>query len=120
MPEELEQKQSGIKSEAPAEIIYKEVKLSVSVYGALEMQVSERIKVYDKDKADEFLTYEVPLHKNGNELEKISGFKASTYNLENGKVVEMKIKNNQTITEEKHKYLNLFKFTFPDVRSLCS
>lgn len=116
LPEELEQKQSDIKSEAPAEIIYKEVKLSVNVYGELEMQVFERIKVYDKDKADEFLTYEVPLHKNGNELEKISGFKASTYNLENGKVVEMKIKNNQTITEEKHKYLNLFKFTFSDVR----
>ncbi len=113
---ELEEKQSSIEPEAPAEIIYKDVFLAIDLHGQLEIQVTERIKVYQKDRAEEFLTYEVPLHKSGSSLEKLSGFRGSTYNLENGKMVEVKIKSDQTFTEEKHKYKNLFKFTFPDVR----
>ncbi|WP_128331756.1 transglutaminase domain-containing protein [Apibacter sp. HY039] len=115
--QDIEEQESKIETEAPAEIIYRDVYIEVDISGKMEIQVTERLKIYNKDLAENYLTYQIPLHKQVNKQEDISGFKASTYNLIDGKIVETKIKSSQTFTEEKHKYLNFYKFTFPDVRN---
>ncbi len=52
--------------------------------------------------------------KNG--TEKISSFKAVTYNLENGKIIQTKIGKNDLIKEQVDENNQLMKFTMPNVK----
>lgn len=54
---ELTEKESSISQESPAEIIYKDVAFVLDNTGNIELVVSERIKIYDKDKASDYLNY---------------------------------------------------------------
>ena len=51
-----------------------------------------RIKILSKDGFD-WATFRIPLYNQGGTNEKLSGLKAVTYNLENNKIVETKMKN---------------------------
>jgi len=76
-----------------------------------------RIKIYDKDKASDFLNKTINLRKGGSKRERISNFKAITYNLENGNVQETKVSNENIFEINENKYLDLYKFTFSNVKN---
>lgn len=60
---------------------------------------------------------EIPLHKQGsNRIEKIIEIKASSFNLENGRIREEVINPRDVFTEERSQYLDVKKFAIPNVR----
>lgn len=74
-----------------------------------------RIKILSKDGLD-WATISVPLYHDGADDEKLNQLKASTFNLEDGKVVETKMKSDATFKEKVNENLNIVKFTLPNVR----
>jgi hypothetical protein len=61
-------------------------------------------------------TIEIPLYVSGTDIEKITSLKASTYTLEDGKVVETKLDSKSIFTDKISKYLVEEKFTFPALK----
>jgi hypothetical protein len=74
-----------------------------------------RIKILKKEGL-EWANGSVALFHSGSGGEKITSFKAATYNLENGKVVETKMSKDNSFRERFNKNINLQKFTLPNVR----
>jgi hypothetical protein len=74
-----------------------------------------RIKILKKDGA-EWANVSIPLYHNGSSKEKVSGLKAITYNLENGKVTETKMSNAGVFEEKFNKQIDHQKFTLPNVK----
>lgn len=58
----------------------------------------------------------IPLYVSSGSTEEVSAFKAVTYNLENGKIIEDKIGRSSLIREKKDEYNQLMKFTMPNVK----
>ncbi len=75
----------------------------------------KRIKIFTKDGL-KWGDFSIALYKSGSADEKLSGMKATTYNLENGKVVETKLKNDGIFKENYDANTDLVKITFPNVR----
>lgn len=59
---------------------------------------------------------EIPIYADIKNAITISGLAASTYNLENGKVAETKLKKQDQYTETIDKNRKVIKFTFPEVK----
>lgn len=121
--EELEKKQSSIDPEAEAEILYESSQVTIE-YNESERrflatkEVEGRIKIYDKDRVDEdHFVKQISLYTQSSPREKSIEFKGSTANLENGKVVNYKIKSSDMFTENKNKYWDAQKMTFPNVQN---
>jgi len=74
-----------------------------------------RIKILSKDGLD-WATFTVPLYHDGGDNEKISGLKAVTYNLENNKVIETKLKSDAVFKEKVNANVDMMKITLPNVR----
>ncbi|MBT1685221.1 DUF3857 domain-containing protein [Dawidia soli] len=74
-----------------------------------------RIKILKKDGFDQ-ADVEIPLYREGSEEERITKLKATTYNLENGKVVETDLSKDGIFKEKFNRNINLQKFTFPNVK----
>jgi Transglutaminase-like superfamily len=74
-----------------------------------------RIKILSKDGLD-WATFSIPLYKDGGANEKLSGLKGATYNLENNKVVETKMKNDAVFKEKATENLDVVKVTLPGVK----
>lgn len=74
-----------------------------------------RIKVLTKDGLT-WGDFSIPLYKSGSSEEKLTGLKAVTYNLEDGKVVESKLKNEGIFREDVDLNHDLVKLTCPNVR----
>jgi hypothetical protein len=83
----------------------------------MEIKVVDRVKIYNKDKADDFLNQEIGLYESerGRE-EKISNLKAYTYNLENDKMVATKVEKDSKFKSTENKHYNIIKFAFPNVK----
>lgn len=115
---------STISTDAAAEVLFSQGKYRISFNkqtGEPEQikQVYTRIRIYDKDKTpNQILNISIPLYvTSGADRDKISGLKAATYNLENGKIVEQKVSKGDIFTEKTNKYLNKENFTFPNVKN---
>ncbi len=74
-----------------------------------------RVKILSKEGYDQ-ADVSIPLYFDGSKKEKILGLKAASYNLVNGKMVETKLKNKETFTEDISKNLVIEKFTLPNVQ----
>jgi hypothetical protein len=74
-----------------------------------------RIKILSKEGLD-WATFQIPLYKDGGADEKLSGLKGVTYNLENNKVVETKLKNDAVFREKVSEHLDVMKLTLPGVK----
>jgi Transglutaminase-like superfamily/Domain of Unknown Function with PDB structure (DUF3857) len=74
-----------------------------------------RIKILSKDGL-EWATFSVPLYNEDGNNEKFSGLKAVTYNLENGKIVETKLKSDAVFKEKVNENIDIIKMTLPNVR----
>jgi hypothetical protein len=58
----------------------------------------------------------IPVFHSGTSEERITNLKASTYNLENGKIVETKMSKDGIFKEKFNRNINLQKFTLPNVK----
>ena len=76
---------------------------------------SRRIKVLKKSGFD-IATDIIPVYSDGFEEERLTDLKASTYNLENGRVIETKLDDKSIFTDKVDKYTSRKKFTLPAVK----
>ena len=74
-----------------------------------------RIKILKKSGYDA-ATVEVALYHRGENQEKLTGLRGTTYNLVNGQVVKTKLDGTNTFAEDRTANLRVRKFTMPDVR----
>ena len=81
----------------------------------LQFERITRIKIL-KSSGYKYADFEVLLYHNSTAKEKISGLKVVTYNLENGKKVETKMKSDAVFEEKYDQNLDIQKFTAPNVR----
>ncbi|MGC3948210.1 MAG: transglutaminase domain-containing protein [Chryseolinea sp.] len=92
-----------------------QLKYNQSTGFVLTFERNLRIKILKKDGLD-WATISIPLYHDGGDDEEITLLKAATYNLENGKIVETKMKGDGTFKEKVNEYINNTKFTLPNVR----
>jgi hypothetical protein len=74
-----------------------------------------RIKILKKEGLL-WADFEIPLYHEGSSDEKMSGLKAVTYNLENGKIVQTKAKNDGLFREKFADNVNIVKVALPNVK----
>ncbi len=78
--------------------------------------VKRRVKIINKN-GFEAATITIPLYAGeSGKPEKLEDFEASTYNIENGKVVETRVDKSSVFTEKQSKYWIYKKFTFPALK----
>lgn len=73
-----------------------------------------RIKILTKEGL-EWANFHIPLYHDGASDEKASSLKGVTYNLENGKVVETKLKSDAVFKEKHDDNIDITKVTMPNV-----
>src|SRR5215813_6647596 len=74
---DLSKQKSALDENASAEILYKSVHFSIdNNTGNLIKRAFYRIKIYDKDKAEDWLNLEIPLYQSGSDHETLSKMKA--------------------------------------------
>jgi len=81
----------------------------------IEYRHSRRMRILKRAGFDA-ATIQIPLYADGTVMEKISGLKASTYTLEDGKVVETKLDSKSIFTDKISKHWTTEKFTFPALK----
>lgn len=114
---DLSKTKSLLDENAPAEILYKSVHFMVDTgTGTLHKKHFYRVKIYNKDKAEDWLNVEVPIYKNSHDTETLTKFKAFTYNLENGTVMPLKVEKSSQYKSKESKYVTVSKFAFPNVK----
>ncbi|HTI92795.1 MAG TPA: transglutaminase domain-containing protein [Puia sp.] len=81
----------------------------------LAFKHSRRIKILRRS-GFEAATVTIPLYMAGSETEMVQALRASTYNLENGKVIETKLDDKSIFTDKISKNWVNRKFTFPALK----
>lgn len=115
---DLSKAKSLLDENAPAEILYKSAYFMVDANtGNLHKRYYYRVKIYDKDKAEDWLNLEIPIYNVGTNRESLGKFKAFTYNLENGITVPVKVEKSSQYKSKENKYVTLTKFAFPSVKN---
>lgn len=103
--------------EAPAEILYRSSHFRLNYDGQMTNTVTQRVKIYRKNDAADFLSHEIPVYDNGKgDREMLSGLKAYTYNIENGKVVVTKVERDEKFQSRENKKYSITKFAFSNVK----
>ncbi len=119
LKEELTEMSYQKDSSASAVVLYRRNKLTFdytkSVGFRVITYVHERVKIYNKDGFD-YATVIEDLDKNGSDEETLTGLKGYTYNLENGEIVEHKLKSSAVFSNSVNKYHNEKKFTMPNIK----
>jgi len=115
---DLSKQKSTLEENAPAEILYKSLHFSIdNTNGNLIKNTFYRVKIYDKDKAEDWLNVEIPLYQSGSDQESLSKMKAFTYNLENGAAVATKVDKTSKYKSKESKNISINKFAFPNVKN---
>ncbi|MEM8999699.1 MAG: DUF3857 domain-containing protein [Bacteroidota bacterium] len=117
--DEVAQVEHPLEKDAEAAILYKKERVYYDYDGSngfrIIRNVHHRIKIYDKSGLD-WGTVNVSLYTSQNGEETISSVKGYTYNLENGKVVETKLKKEGIFKEKVNKYRNKTSIAMPNVK----
>ncbi|MBD0832875.1 DUF3857 domain-containing protein [Aestuariibaculum sediminum] len=121
--EELKEQICNIDSTANAAFLYKNRHTHVEYeenqgFFYVVTDIHERIKIYNKEGFD-YATKIIDLNVSGSDEESIQGLKAYTYNLDNGKVEDVKLEKDGIFETEKHKYLKQLSFTMPNIKEGC-
>lgn len=117
-PEDFGQQKSTITPDAPAEYLYRSMRNVIQTDGTIETTYISRMIIYDKDKADSYLSPEFSIYETDDkEREKVLNFNAVTYNLEDGKVVTNKVEKDSKFRSKEDKNYTVTKFTFPNVKN---
>jgi hypothetical protein len=115
---DLSKQKSTLDENAPAEILYRSLHFSIdNTTGNLIKNTFYRVKIYDKDKAEDWLNVEIPLYQNGSDQESLSKMKAFTYNLENGAAVATKVDKTSKYKSKESKNISISKLAFPNVKN---
>jgi hypothetical protein len=95
---------------------YGEAYLTVNSDQALmKFERHVRIKILNKEGLS-WADVTIPLFYSGSTEERLNGLKASTFNLENGKIVETKLSKDGVFKEKFNRNINHQKFTMPNVK----
>lgn len=117
--EEVASPEHHLDKEAEAAILYKKEHLFYnysSDNGFRTIRSAHyRIKIYKKSGLD-WGTIEVPLYTSSSGEESISQIKGYTYNLDNGKVEEIRLKKSSVFSENVSKYRNKVSISMPNVK----
>lgn len=120
--EELQEQYNPLDSSASATYLYKNRKTFFEFQqgeGFHQVtEVHERIKLYNQEGFD-YATKSMLLYHRGGVREKMSGLKAYTYNLNNGKVEETKLQKSGVFKTAYNKYWDETKFTMPNIKEGC-
>ena len=83
----------------------------------MHLEVVSRVKIYKKDQAEKFLNQEIYTYigKNNNS-EKVTSLKATTYNLENDKIVSTIVDKSSKYKSKESKNHSVTKFAFENVK----
>lgn len=112
---ELSEESHPLEADAKAAILHHEGRRFYEFHTAenwfkLHTQIHLRIKVYHQE-GSSYADLEIPFHPEG----KFTKFRASAFNLVDGKIVETKLENTAIFTEDIHKYLKKRKIAMPNV-----
>ncbi|HEY9045743.1 MAG TPA: DUF3857 domain-containing protein [Ohtaekwangia sp.] len=116
--EDLKMKIYDKDSSASAVILsdYGEAYVSLtSINASLMFERHVRIKILSKD-GMEWGDVAIPVYHSGSKEERVTKIKATTYNLENGKIVETNLSKDGMLKEKFNRNVNFLKFTFPNVK----
>jgi len=119
--EELQERFNSVDSIANATVLYSSEKVSydysVDKGFVVSREIHRRVKVYSKE-GGKWANHTVKLYDKTRSLEEeISGLKAFTYNIENGKIVKSKLTKNGIFEEKKNEYWKYIKYTMPKVKA---
>ncbi len=79
--------------------------------------IHKRIRLLSRNSFDDLSKVEIPFYTGNYEYQqKISNLQASTYNLENGKVVVTNVDKSSIFKEKANDYTTIMKFTFPNLK----
>ena len=78
----------------------------------------KKIRILNKNQFD-LATIEIPLYKGNNMDDKIERIEATTYNLENNKVVTTKMDKESVFNDKASKDYSIKKFTLPNLKEGC-
>lgn len=114
---DLSKTKSALDENAPAEILYRSLHFVIDgTTGNLHKKYFYRVKIYNKDKAEDWLNLEISLYQNGSDQEILNKVKAFTYNSENGSSVQTKVEKNSKYKSKENKNITITKFAFPNVK----
>ncbi|MBS1605483.1 MAG: DUF3857 domain-containing protein [Bacteroidetes bacterium] len=118
-PQDFNVRPGGPDSAADAVIVAdfgtSEFEGNIKGWFTLVFKRSVRIKIINR-KGFDAATVTIPLFVDGLDAEKLVSLKASTYNLEDGKVVETKLEDKAIFTNQESKHRVNKKFTFPALK----
>lgn len=117
--EDLKKTKSDIDEKAPAEILYRSIHYRVDPYsGPLIKKYAYRVKIYDKDKSEDWLNLDISLQENNaGSRETLNSVKAYVYNLEDDKIAETKVDKSSKFKSKENKYVTVNKFAFPNIKN---
>lgn len=115
--EDVKSTRSTLQTDAAAEILYNSYHYRVDYQGVMYVDVISRVKIYDKNKAGDYLDKEISIYNGGSSREKLLGLKAYTYNFENGETKATRVEKDSKFTSTEDKDYNITKFAFPDVKN---
>lgn len=117
--EMLQQEKHLNDPEASAAVLYEKTYITTRyIQGQgfqLETNIHRRIKIYTKE-GFEKANHSILLYKDRGENERVSGLKAFTYNLENGKIEKAKLRKEGIFTENRSENWEIEKLTMPNVK----
>ncbi|MDT0539356.1 DUF3857 domain-containing protein [Croceitalea sp. P059] len=117
--EEVLQKEHHLDKDAEAAFLYKKERLFYKYDGTEGFRTVRsahyRIKVYKKSGLD-WGTFEIPLYTSTSGEERIGQVKGYTFNDENGKINEVKLKKDGVFKENVSKYRNKVSISMPNVK----
>ncbi len=80
------------------------------------LQIHERVKILNKKAFEELATVRIGLYRSESDAEKLDKVIASTFNLENGQVSEVKLEKKDIFQDKINKEYEEAKFTLPAIR----
>jgi len=117
--DDLKKEKSEIDPKAPAEILYRSIHYRIdNSTGNLIKEYTYRVKIYEKDKSEDWHNLEVPIFDNNSgDREVLNNMKALVYNLEGDKVVETKVDKSSKFKSKENKYSTVNKYAFPGIKN---
>lgn len=116
---DLKKEKSEINAKAPAEILYRSVHYRIDTStGELIKKMAYRIKIYEKDKSEDWHNLEVPLYDNNKgSKETLRNIKAVVYNLDGENYSETKVDKSSKFRSKENKYTTINKYAFPNIKN---
>ncbi|WP_445432874.1 transglutaminase-like domain-containing protein [Chryseobacterium indoltheticum] len=117
--EDLKKEKSEIDPKAPAELLYRAIHYRIdNRTGNLIKEYTYRVKIYKKDKSEDWHNLEVSLYDNNSgDREVLVNMKALVYNLEGDNVVETKVDKSSKFKSKENKYVTVSKYAFPNIKN---